>query len=239
MQAHRGAFWKIFLDVDKKRAQGPSYAGLVAKACPHELLEDSDSAEEVEEVEGEGGHSDSSHACHDSSPTGVGSLARVEGGASEHSTAGDGGEGGLTDATTPPSTRGEGVQGEEEEGADSTSFHTPFFSSQKSGSSFIASSASAADSTPGDDTPRSAASSSGNSSSGNSSSADSQAAWDEAACLVQIEKDLHRTFPTHPSMDHQGRAKLRRILAAYARHNTQVGYCQVRVCACESTHRHT
>ncbi len=45
---------------------------------------------------------------------------------------------------------------------------------------------------------------------------------------VQIEKDLHRTFPGHPIMDRSGRSALRRILAAYARRNESVGYCQVR-----------
>ena len=44
---------------------------------------------------------------------------------------------------------------------------------------------------------------------------------------AQIEKDLHRTFPGHPVMDASGRRALRRILAAYARRNPAVGYCQV------------
>lgn len=44
---------------------------------------------------------------------------------------------------------------------------------------------------------------------------------------LQIEKDLHRTFPGHPVMDTSGRSALRRILAAYARRNPSVGYCQV------------
>jgi Rab-GTPase-TBC domain len=44
---------------------------------------------------------------------------------------------------------------------------------------------------------------------------------------LQIEKDLHRTFPGHPVMDLSGRSALRRILAAYARRNPSVGYCQV------------
>lgn len=44
---------------------------------------------------------------------------------------------------------------------------------------------------------------------------------------LQIEKDLHRTFPGHPVMDGTGRSALRRILAAYARRNPSVGYCQV------------
>jgi Rab-GTPase-TBC domain len=45
---------------------------------------------------------------------------------------------------------------------------------------------------------------------------------------LQIEKDLHRTFPNHPVMDGHGRNALRRILAAYAKRNPEVGYCQVR-----------
>ena len=45
--------------------------------------------------------------------------------------------------------------------------------------------------------------------------------------LLQIEKDLHRTFPGHPVMDSSGRNALRRLLAAYARRNPSVGYCQV------------
>ena len=44
---------------------------------------------------------------------------------------------------------------------------------------------------------------------------------------LQIEKDLHRTFPGHPVMDSSGRNALRRLLAAYARRNPSVGYCQV------------
>lgn len=34
------------------------------------------------------------------------------------------------------------------------------------------------------------------------------------------------TLPQHPSMDANGRAMLRRMLAAYARRNVRVGYCQ-------------
>ncbi|KAE8717288.1 Run and tbc1 domain containing 3 [Hibiscus syriacus] len=39
----------------------------------------------------------------------------------------------------------------------------------------------------------------------------------------QIEKDLMRTFPGHPTLN---RDSLRRLLLAYARHNPSVGYCQ-------------
>lgn len=45
---------------------------------------------------------------------------------------------------------------------------------------------------------------------------------------MQIEKDLHRTFPGHPVMDASGRSALRRVLAAYSRRNPDVGYCQVK-----------
>ena len=48
-------------------------------------------------------------------------------------------------------------------------------------------------------------------------------------CNQQIEKDLHRTFPGHPVMDASGRNALRRLLTAYARRNSAVGYCQVHV----------
>lgn len=54
---------------------------------------------------------------------------------------------------------------------------------------------------------------------------------------LQIEKDLHRTFPGHPVMDGTGRSALRRILAAYARRNPSVGYCQVRHCLAPMTSR--
>lgn len=45
------------------------------------------------------------------------------------------------------------------------------------------------------------------------------------ACLCPLQ---HRTFPGTPHMDEAGRATLRRILAAYARRNPAVGYCQAR-----------
>ncbi|KAL4443677.1 hypothetical protein ABPG75_011414 [Micractinium tetrahymenae] len=50
--------------------------------------------------------------------------------------------------------------------------------------------------------------------------------WRQLDYLAQIDKDLHRTFPDHPSMDANGRATLRRILSAYAHRNPAVGYCQ-------------
>ncbi|KAG6475907.1 hypothetical protein ZIOFF_065137 [Zingiber officinale] len=43
----------------------------------------------------------------------------------------------------------------------------------------------------------------------------------------QIEKDLPRTFPGHPSLSEDGRSSLRHLLLAYARYNPSVGYCQV------------
>ncbi|GLT47859.1 hypothetical protein SLA2020_215190 [Shorea laevis] len=42
----------------------------------------------------------------------------------------------------------------------------------------------------------------------------------------QIEKDIPRTFPSHPALNEDGRDSLRRLLIAYARHNPSVGYCQ-------------
>jgi hypothetical protein len=72
-----------------------------------------------------------------------------------------------------------------------------------------------------------------------STAARSQGAWHHSNrdWNMQIEKDLHRTFPGHPVMDSTGRNALRRLLAAYARRNPSVGYCQVAimlssVCAC-------
>ena len=66
---------------------------------------------------------------------------------------------------------------------------------------------------------------------------ESRAAASQDVCLawhasstdwnMQIEKDLHRTFPGHPVMDASGRSALRRVLAAYSRRNPDVGYCQV------------
>lgn len=48
------------------------------------------------------------------------------------------------------------------------------------------------------------------------------------ACL-QIELDLPRTFPRHPWLSGpEGQEALRAVLTAYAGHNPDVGYCQVR-----------
>ena len=45
--------------------------------------------------------------------------------------------------------------------------------------------------------------------------------------MQQIEKDLHRTFPNHAlTNDACGKARLRRVLGAYAVRNPLVGYCQ-------------
>lgn len=57
------------------------------------------------------------------------------------------------------------------------------------------------------------------------------ASWHNTDWNMQIEKDLHRTFPGHPVMDISGRNALRRLLAAYARRNPSVGYCQVNTSA--------
>lgn len=45
--------------------------------------------------------------------------------------------------------------------------------------------------------------------------------------LTFHSQDLPRTFPGHPALDENGRNSLRRLLLAYARHNPEVGYCQV------------
>lgn len=47
-----------------------------------------------------------------------------------------------------------------------------------------------------------------------------------AESLGQIDKDLHRTFPSHSITDGPGKERLRRILGAYAIRNPIVGYCQ-------------
>lgn len=62
------------------------------------------------------------------------------------------------------------------------------------------------------------------------------ASWHNTDWNMQIEKDLHRTFPGHPVMDSSGRNALRRLLAAYARRNPSVGYCQVANFSCPRTH---
>lgn len=43
---------------------------------------------------------------------------------------------------------------------------------------------------------------------------------------AQIDKDLHRTFPGHLSMDDSGRTALKNILLAYSVWSPLVGYCQ-------------
>ncbi|XVE76267.1 hypothetical protein DITRI_Ditri12bG0158300 [Diplodiscus trichospermus] len=49
----------------------------------------------------------------------------------------------------------------------------------------------------------------------------------------QVEKDLLRTFPSHPALYDNGRDSSRRLLLTYARHNPSIGYCQS-CCYCVS-----
>ena len=50
---------------------------------------------------------------------------------------------------------------------------------------------------------------------------------DETAAVIQIDKDLERTFPEHDEyQDKQGREALRRVLVAYSLRNPTIGYCQ-------------
>lgn len=46
-------------------------------------------------------------------------------------------------------------------------------------------------------------------------------------CLVDIEKDVVRTFPNHPYFANQeGKTTLKRLLCAYSVRNPDIGYCQ-------------
>ena len=47
-----------------------------------------------------------------------------------------------------------------------------------------------------------------------------------AQWIIQIKKDLPRTFPDHPALDGRGRSALGRVLAAYVGYNDEDGYCQ-------------
>jgi hypothetical protein len=65
------------------------------------------------------------------------------------------------------------------------------------------------------------------SSSSTSSLLSSSGEQHESDVLIEIEKDLHRTFPEHHYYGTKdGLAMLRRVLVAYAEHNPAVGYCQ-------------
>ena len=59
-----------------------------------------------------------------------------------------------------------------------------------------------------------------------------QARADER-CTDDIEKDLHRNFPTHELFGGEyekiGRAELYKVLKAYSVHNPSDGYCQAQV----------
>jgi Rab-GTPase-TBC domain len=46
------------------------------------------------------------------------------------------------------------------------------------------------------------------------------------ACQDQIAKDVPRTFPLDAAMDAEKCAALQRVLAAYASHDPDLGYCQ-------------
>ena len=49
----------------------------------------------------------------------------------------------------------------------------------------------------------------------------------ESESTQEIEKDLHRTMPSHPLyQDEDGLNKLRRVLVAYSWKNQEIGYCQ-------------
>jgi hypothetical protein len=50
---------------------------------------------------------------------------------------------------------------------------------------------------------------------------------DDPDCMVTIEKDLNRTYPTHELFkSSQGQESLRAILRAYAHFDEEIGYCQ-------------
>ena len=55
----------------------------------------------------------------------------------------------------------------------------------------------------------------------------------DARCTDDIEKDLHRNFPTHElfggEYERIGRAELYNVLKAYSLHNPTDGYCQAQV----------
>ena len=59
------------------------------------------------------------------------------------------------------------------------------------------------------------------------------AARGDTRCTEDIEKDLHRNFPTHELFGGEyekiGRAELYKVLKAYSVHNPSDGYCQAQV----------
>ena len=58
----------------------------------------------------------------------------------------------------------------------------------------------------------------------------------DQSCTEDIEKDLHRNFPTHELFGGEyekiGRAELYKVLRAYSVHNPSDGYCQAQVGHC-------
>ncbi|GJP71452.1 hypothetical protein CLOP_g2286 [Closterium sp. NIES-67] len=54
-----------------------------------------------------------------------------------------------------------------------------------------------------------------------------ETSWRTTDHTLQIDHDLHRTFPKHPRMDTpESLAALRRVLVAYSFRDSHVGYCQ-------------
>ena len=68
------------------------------------------------------------------------------------------------------------------------------------------------------------------------------AARGDTRCTEDIEKDLHRNFPTHELFGGEyekiGRAELYKVLKAYSVHNPSDGYCQAQVGSVEKIKIH-
>ncbi|KAL4447229.1 hypothetical protein ABPG77_007262 [Micractinium sp. CCAP 211/92] len=233
--AKRGTFWRLFLTVDAKRQEG-EYARLVA---------------EVQALE-QRLHAVASPAGAAPSPLGTGKAAAAERSYQQQGLCASAAPGAVTlfaDASSAAATAAGpapplayparistfSVVPLHEE--DSSPDATPIKPSSEASAAAVANAARLPLVTPAALTPASTLltplSDSSHESGGPGCappSAASQAAvaerWQQQDYLAQIDKDLHRTFPDHPSMDANGRATLRRILSAYARRNPAVGYCQ-------------